>query len=1192
MEGTAEHVLRIFLLGPFQVELHGQVIPSRAWARPKDRALLKILAMEQGHLVPQDRLIEWLWPDLSLEAATNSLHVAVSRLRRVLTYSISSEQVGAPTIRRDVAGYSLAADPTIWVDLQEFRRRVDQGRDARRRQAWSAATIDYRAALDLYRGALCEDDPYCDWAIGPREQIRQLQLALREELAECLIQQASFSEAVDICEHGLADDPTREGLHAQILRAHEGAGHLAEGLRAYERCRRVLADELGVDPGPAIRAIHERLLLGEVPRLPSLSAPGPRPVTHLLPCVGREVELKLLLTHFDQALHRQGRLILIQGEPGIGKTRLLDEFGRFAAERGARVLAARAYEMEQDLPYAPIVEALSAFFRSTANPAEVTAVLGERASLLATLIPSLRDLVPGLPRHQSLRPDAERAALVAGLTHLLLGLARTRPIVLHLDDLHWADVSTLQWLHYLARRLPGEPVLIIGTYRTGEAALDHPLQRLRASLAGDAAEPRLLELTCLVADQVAALFPEVSGSSSRGRAIAARLHRETGGHPLFLVETLRTLQETGALRLEKQKGWVEQDNSPLSNNPTGEIAERLPIPPTLTEAIIWRSKRLNEAERRLLAVAAVCNRGFTAEVVTRVSGLTPDAVVDGLEALVTRQFIRPANNGRGFDFRHDLLQEVVYRDLGVDRRRVIHERVAQALVALAEEQPTLLRELARDVAHHYWQAERWAKAFNFSLLAGDRARDAFAPREALANYRRAAEAAARLPGPLDIAEQARLLERLGRSCADVGELVEATHHFEKLGELARTLGDSQLEGRAVLAMADAYFFRHDFAHAEEKAATALALAEGPDVATLQVGAQAAAASIAMAQGQTDEAERHCRAVLALTGWQPDSGVEEDPIIAGARLGTLGWVGLLGTMQGDHERARPAIEASLRLGQAAHNPFLTGRSRFALAMSLGNQGRYDEALATLREALQLADEAGDRYFLPRLLNTAGWVYSELGDLRQAEDWNRRSIAVARETGWLEAEANARVNLGTDALRRGDRAGAREELEQAAALVDRDGWFTWRYRIRLLVGLGELSLLEGKPERAMAFAQDALARAQATTARKHAGRARLLIARIILAASGPPEEALRHIEKAHAIARATGNPPLLWASGIELVRLNIALAREAETEVLRKELRASVDAVLGRIQVAALRSSLSSSHLVQAITDGQINQRSAH
>jgi DNA-binding SARP family transcriptional activator len=135
VEVGANCALRILLLGPFQVELNGRALSSRAWARPKDRAILQVLALEQGHLVPQDRLIELLWPDLSSEAATNSVHVAVSRLRRLLAAGLSDETCGTSLIRRESAGYSLIADPAVWVDLHEFRRLVDQGRDARRRNS-------------------------------------------------------------------------------------------------------------------------------------------------------------------------------------------------------------------------------------------------------------------------------------------------------------------------------------------------------------------------------------------------------------------------------------------------------------------------------------------------------------------------------------------------------------------------------------------------------------------------------------------------------------------------------------------------------------------------------------------------------------------------------------------------------------------------------------------------------------------------------------------------------------------------------------------------------------------------------------------------------------------------------------------------------------------------------------------------
>ncbi len=1168
--------LRIWLIGPFRVARDHQLIAPHEWARPKDRALLKLLALERGHVVSQDRLIDALWPDLEPASAANSLHVAVSRLRKLLG--------PASLVKRHEAGYLLAADGSIWIDVEEFQRLLGEARAWRRRGAWGAAVQAYRAAAALYHGDLFEEDPYEEWAQRPREQLREAHLLLLEELAGCLLHVGAPAEAIEVCERGLAHDRTREGLYVQLIRAHGVAGHVAEALQAYERCRRALAEELGIKPGPALLAARAEVRRDAAPSPASLSgnptasatvpaagrsvpAAGPtRDATGRLhlPCVGRKRELAVLASGLDAAQASRGRLVLLHGEPGIGKSRLLEEVGRLAESRGMRRLSARCYELERDLPYAPIVDALGRFLLEAADPAEVPPALGEWGPPLAALIPPLRDLVPGLPRHQPLRPDAERAALLAGLTHLLMGLARRMPLALLIDDLHWADASTVQWLHYLARRRFGASVLIVGTYRSNEVGLDHPLQRLLEGLAGDPDTSPPLELQCLAEEHVAALLPAASGAAGWSRALAARLHRETDGHPLFLMETLRTLLETGVLELDEQGHWEAGPSTvPLSSG-------RLPLPPSLREAILWRVRRLNERERRVLTAAAVVARAFVPELLARMTDLAPDSTLDALEVLAGRQLVRSSPAGSGFDFRHDLIQQAVYADLGPDRRRALHARAAEALEVRAQGRPAALREIAGELAHHWRQAERWALAYRYEVLAGDRSREVFAPREALAHYRRAAELAERQPALLEPGDRAALLERLGRAGADLGDFDTAVQQFEALRDLARALGDQPLEGRALVALADACYWRHEFEPAERLAREALRWAEALGNRGLHAGSLVTAASVAMARGRTDEAEQHCGAVLALTG-EPPPGGDEEPVLAAARLNALGWLGLLHELQGDHERATPAIEASLRLGQTLHNPFLTGRSRFALGMSLGNRGQYEEALAILHEAFRLAEEGGDHYFLPRLPNTIGWIYSELGDLRQAEEWNRRSIALAKETGWLEAEANALVNLGSDALHAGRHQQAREHLERAAALINRDEWFTWRYRMRLLVGLGELALAEGMPERALAFAKQALALAEPTCSRKHAGRAWLLRSRATLAAGGSVEEALVQAAQAHALARASSSPPLSWNSARDLSALHACLGHEAEAAAFDVEAQATIRAVADSIRDAALRRS---------------------
>lgn len=310
-------MLRVYLLGPFRVERNGRSIPPQEWARPKDRTLLKLLALERGHLVPQDRLLDLLWPNLAPAAAANNLHVAVSRLRKLLAPALPDTAATPQPIRREGSGYTLPADASVWTDLEEFRRQLGQGREWRRRGAWAPAVRAYRAAEALYRGDLLEEDPYEEWAIHPREHLREAHLALREELADCLLRLGVPDEAVEVCERGLAYDRTREGLYVQLMRAHGASGHLAEALQVYERCRRALIEELGVDPGPAVRAVHERLLRGEALGTPSEtyqghtrrpfeagaatdpSSPRARPRRGergqlRLPCVGREEELAQL----------------------------------------------------------------------------------------------------------------------------------------------------------------------------------------------------------------------------------------------------------------------------------------------------------------------------------------------------------------------------------------------------------------------------------------------------------------------------------------------------------------------------------------------------------------------------------------------------------------------------------------------------------------------------------------------------------------------------------------------------------------------------------------------------------------------------------------------------------------------------------------------------------------------------------
>lgn len=1172
-------MLRLYLLGPFRMERDAQEVPASVWARPRDRALLKLLALQRGHVVTRDRLIDLLWPQLDGAAAVDSLHVAVSRLRRVLDPE-RRRGTGAPAIQRVDAGYMLAASASIWVDVEEFRRLAAQGREWQRRAAWVPAIGALRAAEALWRGELLEEDGEAAWVLDARHALRTVRLAALESLAGCLLERGVADEALAVAEHGLALDPAREAFHLLTMRAHVKAGRTAEALRAFARCRRILADELGAEPGPELRELHEHLLRDDGASAPSDAAV---PSTSAVPVamrragngqervkaagleaapqlVGRDAPLAALLAAYAETEQNAGGIVFIHGEPGIGKTSLLEALADRVAARGARVVSARCYALERDLPYAPLAEALTTFLLERVDPTEVAAAVGRWGPQLVGLVPPLADLLPDLPARRPMRGDAVHAGalaagILAGLTQLLAALAVRAPVVVLLDDLHWADASTIQALHYLARRLGHLPLLVVGAYRTGETGHATPLGRFLEALAGEPTQPIMLELGCLALEDVEVMLAAVPGVRHTAARLAGRLFERTDGHPLFLTEILRVWRESTA------------------SGTAGDRAQDVALPATLRAALLNQIRTLDASLRAALPALAVAGRGFTAALVARLCDLSEAAAVDVLEELAERHMLRAVAGGSGFDFRHDVIQELLYADVPEARRQLLHGLAADALAALIRERPGALDAAAGELAYHARHAERWEDALRYALLAGDRARAIFAPREALEQYLHAAEAAEHIPMAGREELRTDLLERLGQAHADLGELDAAIERFTALRGALHGSGDVRHEGRALVALANAHFWRHDLAAARTFAAEALARAEtSADTADVAL-AQVPVVSAAMAQGQLDEAERGCVAILEQSDRGDAAGrglpAQELSPLTGARLNALGWLGLLHQYRADYARAQPVIEASLQLGQELHNPFLTLRSRFALTLSLGNRARFDEALDGALEALRLAEEARDRYWLPRLPNTIGWLYAELGDERAARDWNQRSVAIARETGWLEAEANARVNLGTDLVRAGQPAAAREELEAAAALLDRDEWFRWRYRMRLTIGLGLLALVQGEPERAVALAGQALAQTRQHGARKHEARAHVLMGRALLAAGASGERAGAAFERALTLAEAIGHPALDWEAAAALAEVRAAMGRDAEAEALRTRAARDITATAAAIRDPARR-----------------------
>ena len=492
--------------------------------------------------------------------------------------------------------------------------------------------------------------------------------------------------------------------------------------------------------GPAERyqrAADVRLLLeavafglrrGDTPSDLSVATGVPLPPSPLLSLakgasgfVGREPELAQMGQMWTRATSGQRQLILLAGEPGIGKTRLALEFASVRAELAATVLVGRCDEAAL-VPYQPFVEALSWYARVCAEldlRAQLAAIGG--GAELGPLIPELLRRVPDLPTQPAMNPEGQRYRLFEAVAELLARASALRPMILVFDDLHWADKPTLLMLRHVMRASTAAFLCIVGTYRESELARTHPLAEMLADLRLEPAVTRL-SLRGLEEAQVKGLidaFVESDASSHLTRLVADN----TEGNPFFIGEMLRHLIESGALaKLQSGSGGVES-------------AAALGLPEGVKEVIGRRLSRLSEACNQTLSLAAVIGREFDIEVLEGLGDLPEDRLLDAIDAGVQAQLIAEAPGRAGrFSFVHALIRETLYGELTTTRRVRLHRRVGEAIERLAQgrSDPPLA-----DLAYHFVQAasaDAADKAIDYATRAGDRAADTLAHEEAARHY--------------------------------------------------------------------------------------------------------------------------------------------------------------------------------------------------------------------------------------------------------------------------------------------------------------------------------------------------------------------------------------------------------------------------------------------------------------------------
>ena len=758
--------LRFSFLGPLEIRCGEQLLLKPPTL--KSQSLLAYLVLHRSQEQPREKLAGLFWGDRTERKARRSLATAQWHIRACLgdeTFLLSDN-------------YALQVNPgaSLWVDVDEFEALAKKDQPT-----------SLQAAIGLYRGMLLEGF-YDDWLINRRYQVEALYL---EALARLMgLQQASGepAQALSTALCFLENDPLNEEAYRTAMRAYCALGQRSAALELYRRAEEILQEELGLSPGIETRGLYQAVLEGRVmtgpapdteasPILPA-RARGQHPLetTRLSPLVGRAEELSQLVQAWNATLSGDHRLILIEGEAGVGKTRLVEELAAKVHNQGAWVLPGRCYAFERLLNYQPLVEALSRLksLLSAEDWGEFPAwVLAEAGRLIPDL---------PAPETSSMEPppalEGEQERLFEALTRFLIQVSARRPLLVVLEDLQWATASTLSLLHYLARRLAGQPVLLVGTLRP-EPALEALRSQLeRAGLA------RLIQLQPLSEPDFVSLVHSLSGAGPAIDPLARRLFRETEGNPFFLAEISKALFEGRLLWMEDRK-W-QGDFSRLAEG-------QLPLPGSLRETILARVEGLAEPAREALRLAAVLGREFDFEPFSLLYDQGDEAAVGVLEALLRSRLVEEGSGqlGRDYAFSHHKIQEVVSAELPRRTRQQLHARAGEALEGSSANPGRLaaIPGLANtpeqispaELAYHFEQGSRIdpglaEKAIRYQVAAADEARRLYANQEAIRFYR---QALALLNERNDYNQAARTLMKLGLAYHNAFDFPQARQTYQE-----------------------------------------------------------------------------------------------------------------------------------------------------------------------------------------------------------------------------------------------------------------------------------------------------------------------------------------------------------------------------------------------------------------------------
>lgn len=931
--------LTVALLGGFELAIGSgspRVLPTR-----KAQALLAYLAVEPGRRHSRDALAALLWGDRRDVQARRSLRQAVYAIRKALP------EVAEPLFVTHGGGIALNPE-AVDADVPRLERLVREGTP----EALERAATLYRG--DFLRGFWVEAAGFDDWLVAERERLRGLAI---EGLAKLLAHQertTATERAIQTAVQLLGLDPLQEVTHRTLMRLYARQGRRTEALRQYQLCVDVLQRELRTGPEAETKQLYQELLRQRhevaTGRACASTAPGRRTVTagegrlelpiRVTPLIGRDTELERLQQVARQAEEGRGRIAIVFGEAGIGKTRLLAEVAADALERGGDVLLGRAFESERLLAFGSWVAAIRGS-RVLEEPGVLDAVTPALRSDLARLFPELAE-----PAAASAEGGENYRRLFEAMGALLSGMSERRPVLLLLEDLHWADEMSVRLLCYLGRRNSTWRLLIIASAREEQLVEPSVLRGAIDELLEDdrCIELRLRPLNRRATAELVRAFMRSAGPPASG--LEEQIWTASRGNPFMAVEMVRAIQQGTEI-------------SPITPLSTPEGVRKL---------ITRRLDRLTDRGQHLLAVAAVIGREFEFGLLQRAAGLEGREAAEGLEELVQRGVLH--GTGERFDFTHDRICEVAYLRLLPPMRRVLHGEVVAALEAMYGEHG----EHAEGLAHHAVQAEMWPKAATYLWEAGRNARARSAYQQAISLLEHALQILPRLTETSEL-----LAVGVDLVCGDLWDpLMTLRQEQRLLGHLRQAAGLAEkADDRARLADVLARSVRPLLNVGQDDRAVktgeqSFAIASETGDLLLRALAGMELGHALSTTGDLHRAEALLRQVLSVL--QSATPRQDSPHVQWLHRMTLDClVHVLGSTGRYGEAVRHGEEA-LRLAEVLGHPAPRAVALYRLGRLHCSQGAVDKAIALSSRALALGRERDVQVVIPLASACLGAAYT--------------------------------------------------------------------------------------------------------------------------------------------------------------------------------------------------------------------------